>query len=92
MSTRLNVLGGSNGSFSFGIALSWGLLPYGEFPVAASGSNGVQRFASRPDLQPPFVSVGQNHAPASAGDIFIAPQFGPTQNGPMILDPQGRLV
>ena len=34
----------------------------------------------------------ENDASAAEGDIFVAPQFGPSQDGPMILDPQGRLV
>ncbi len=92
VSTHLNVIGGTAGTFRFGIAHSWGLLPYGKFPVAPAGSNGVQRFHSRPDLEPAALTVTTNRAPASDGDIFLAPQFGPAQDGPMILDPRGNLV
>ena len=92
VTTHLSVVGGSSGTFRFGIANSWGLLPYGTFPVAAAGSNGVQHFQSRTDLQPAALTVTTNHAPASDGDIFVAPQFGPAQDGPMILDPRGNLV
>jgi hypothetical protein len=92
VSTHLNVIGGSSGTFRFGIAHSWGLLPYGALPLVAAGSNGVQRFHSRPDLQPAAVTVSTNHAPAGDGDIFVDPQFGPAQDGPMILDPRGNLV
>jgi hypothetical protein len=56
------------------------------------GSNGLQHFHSRPDLLPAALTVTKNSAPPSAGDIFVAPQFGPTQNGPMILDRDGGLV
>ena len=90
--TNLDVVGGSNGTFSFQIAHDWGLLGDGKFPVAPAGSDGVQHFVSRPDLQPAAVAVTENHAPASDGDIFVAPQNGPAQNGPMILDSQGNLV
>ena len=90
--TQLNVVGASHGTFSFAIANPYGLLPYGKLPLVDAGSNGVQHFASRPDLQPAALTVTQNHAPTAPGDIFVAPQFGPSQDGPMILDPQGKLV
>src|ERR1700736_4986535 len=61
-------------------------------PVVPAGSNGVMRFRSRPDLVPASVTINKNSAPASQGDIFLAPQFGPLQNGPMILDSRGNLV
>ncbi len=51
-----------------------------------------QHFLSRPDLQPPTVSVTA-HAPGTApGDLFLAPYSGPGQYGPMILDENGSLV
>jgi len=90
--THLDVVGGSGGAFTFQVAQPYGLLPYGELQVAETTANAVQHFASRPDLQPPALTVTNNHAPASLGDIFVAPQWGPAQNGPMILDPQGNLV
>ena len=52
----------------------------------------MQHFRSRPDLEPAAVTVSKASAPASQGDIFVAPQFGPTQDGPMILDPNGKLI
>lgn len=90
--TQLNVLGGRNGQFMFTIAHSAGLLPYGALPLVPAGSGGVQQFRSRPDLQPASVTVTKDTAPASGGDIFLAPQFGPAQDGPMILDSRGNLV
>jgi hypothetical protein len=92
VSTQLNVLGASNGSFSFGIAQPAAPLAYGKLPLVSAGANGVQRFRSRPDLQPAAISVSKNSAAASDGDFFIAPQFGPAQDGPEILDPQGHVV
>jgi Arylsulfotransferase (ASST) len=38
------------------------------------------------------VTVLENRAPPSDGDIFLAPQNGPAQDGPMILDPRGNLL
>jgi hypothetical protein len=90
--TNLNVLGAGNGSFSFTVAQAVGLLPYGSLPLVPAGANGTQHFRSWPDLRPASVTVTKNTAPASYGDIFVAPQFGPSQDGPMILDPQGHLV
>jgi hypothetical protein len=92
VTTSLNVIGGSNGSFTFRIEHpSWPIKPMA-LPVVPNGANAVQRFQSRPDLLPPSVWVSKNSAPASEGDIFVAPQFGPVQNGPMILDSSGRLL
>ena len=52
----------------------------------------VMSFRSRPDLKPAAVSVIEDSRQASHEDIFVAPQNGPEQNGPMILGPHGRLV
>ena len=92
VTTGLSIVGSSQGSFSFQIAQPCGLLPYGELPLVSGGRSGVQHFRSRPDLLPASVSVTENRAPAAEGDILVAPQFGPAQDGPMILDPQGNLV
>jgi Arylsulfotransferase (ASST) len=92
VTSHLDIVGAGNGTFSFQIAQPWGLLPYGKLRVVSEGRGSLQHFRSRPDLQPAAVSVTENHAPATEGDIFVAPQFGPSQDGPMILDSQGRLV
>ena len=44
-----------------------------------------------PGFSPAVLRVTRHSAPPD-GDIFLAPQYGPTQNGPMILDPLGDLV
>ena len=56
-------------------------------PGAPSG----QSFVSRPELRPPVVSVS-SAAHRATGDLFLAPYEGTGQYGPMILDPQGRLI
>jgi hypothetical protein len=91
VSTGLSVIGGKRGRFSFGIEHPGPPLPGSALP-RAKGTGGVQRFRTYPGLSPPAVVVTKNRAPASDGDIFVAPQFGPEQNGPMILDPHGNLV
>jgi Arylsulfotransferase (ASST) len=92
VTTHLDVIGGRNGRFSFVIAHTSRAIQPVPLPVAPAGSNGLQHFQSRPDLLPPSITVSKNSAPGSEGDIFVAPQFGPSQNGPMILDPQGNLL
>jgi Arylsulfotransferase (ASST) len=92
VSTGLNVTGGENGQFSFAIANPVGPIGYGALPLVRAVPGGLQSFHSAPDLHPPTVDVTMDKAPASQGDIFVAPQFGPEQDGPMILDPHGRLI
>jgi hypothetical protein len=52
----------------------------------------LQHFVSRPDLQPPTVSVTTSTGAHAPGDIFLAPYAGPGQYGPMILDGDGQLI
>jgi hypothetical protein len=49
------------------------------------------RFHSRRDLAPPSVKISRRGSTAP-GDFFVAPQFGPVQDGPEILDGSGGLV
>jgi outer membrane protein assembly factor BamB len=90
--TGLNIVGGSGGTYTFKVGNPLGPIDAAPLPVVSAGSNGVMRFRSRPDLTPASVTIGKNTAPASEGDIFLTPQFGPLQNGPMILDSRGNLV
>jgi hypothetical protein len=52
----------------------------------------IQDFHSRPDLQPPVVTVTAQSPAVAPGDLFVAPYAGPGQAGPMILDPSGGLL
>ena len=93
VTTRLDVLGARRGRFSFAIgkvAPLVGCAKLGGIPRARAGD--LQHFHSRPDLHPVAVQVTTDQAPASEGDIFVGPQNGPVQNGPMILDQHGGLV
>jgi Arylsulfotransferase (ASST) len=51
-----------------------------------------QHFASRPDLEPPRVTVTLDTGAQAPGDLLLAPYAGPGQYGPMILDGAGGLV
>jgi hypothetical protein len=88
----LDILGAANGLFQFTIARPAGAIPPAPLPRVSSGRHGVQHFQSRPDLLPPSISVTKRSAPPALGDIFVAPQFGPAQDGPMLLDPDGNLI
>jgi hypothetical protein len=92
VSTGLNVLGGVNGTFRFGIVHPAGPSSPRQSPIVAAGANGVRHFVSRPDLVPARLTFIRRAAPAAFGDIFVAPEFGPVQNGPMLLDPAGNLI
>ena len=92
VATHLPIAGASKGTFSFKVSNPGNQLPAGDIPRVAAGARGLQHFRSRPDLEPAAVTVSKASAPASQGDIFVAPQFGPTQDGPMILDPKGKLI
>src|SRR5690348_9330989 len=53
--------------------------------LAGPGAN-LQQFVSRPDLQPPVVTVLQRAHATAPGLVFAAPSSGPGQNGAMIFD------
>jgi hypothetical protein len=93
VSTGLNVSGAQNGRFSFAIARVAPLIPDGSLTgIPPANRRDVLHFHSLPNLHPASVTVTHGVAPRSEGDIFVAPQTGPLQNGPMILDPHGGLV
>jgi arylsulfotransferase ASST len=75
----------------FTIATPAGAIPTPPLPSVTRVPGDVMTFHSRPDLSPATVEITK---PTSdqAGDIFITPQQGPVQNGPMIVDPTGQLV
>jgi hypothetical protein len=60
--------------------------------IHGGGPADVQSFHSRADLHPPVVAVTAQSPAIAPGDVFVAPYTGPGQAGPMILDPDGRLL
>jgi hypothetical protein len=93
VTTSLNILGGTNGSYSFTIADPAGGIPLAGVRPAPRVKRDISRFVSRPDLVPTAVTVTKKATKATApGDLFIAAQYGPVQNGPEILGPFGGLI
>ncbi|HEY2160319.1 MAG TPA: arylsulfotransferase family protein [Solirubrobacteraceae bacterium] len=92
VTTSLNVLGASNGRFSFTIATSSSPIPYLAAQTVGRTAGDVWRYRSRGDLAPAAVKLLRSSSHAAAGDWFVAPQFGPVENGPEILDSSGNLV
>jgi hypothetical protein len=90
--TSLNVRRGHNGSFQFVVANPAGAIHAAPLLHPSARVPGdVLRLRSDPSLAPASVSTKRSGRTA-AGDIFVAPQQGPLQNGPMILDPSGNLI
>jgi hypothetical protein len=89
--TGLNLVDSRNGTFRFQVANPTNPLPTLHWPPASRSRSDTQFYHSRKDLEPVSVSVTQ-HGATGDGDIFVAPQWGPVQDGPMILDPNGNLV
>ena len=92
VNTGLNVVGGSNGDFQFKVITPFGTINPMKLTMVPAGSNGVQHFHTRPDLEPASITINRTSKSTYNGDIFVTPQFGPLQNGPMILDPSGRMI
>lgn len=92
VTTSLDVVDGSRGDWQFSVATPAGGIKPSPVAHVPAGAHGVQHFHSRPDLQPSSVEVLKRGAPPGRGDIFVAPQYGPSQDGPMLLDTSGNLI
>ena len=89
--TQLNIIGGSLGSFHYRIAQPWHFRAPQHWRRAARVPHDVWHFHSRRDIQPARVRIDRRGG-GVGGDIFVASQFGPVQDGPEILDPHGNVV
>jgi hypothetical protein len=90
--TGLDLAGGEHGAYSFTVASPAGSIRAGAHTSIPRAPGDVWRFVSRPDLSPAAIKVN-NQAPAAGdGDLFVASQAGPVQNGPELLGPDGDLV
>jgi hypothetical protein len=91
VSTSLNIEGTHNGSYQFQVATPAGVVPFAHRPAAPRVSGDIWAFHSRPDLFPAAVTITRRD-PAGTGDVFVAPQIGPVQQGPEIIGPNGGLI
>jgi Arylsulfotransferase (ASST) len=89
--TSLNVLGGTAGTFHFVAANPAGVIPPGRRVAAKRVKGDVWQFHST-SLEPAAVRITNTSGQAAPGDIFLAPQKGPVEWGPEILDSQGNPV
>jgi hypothetical protein len=89
--TFLNLEGSHGGSYSFQVATPAGVVPFAARPAASRVNGDVWAFHSRPDLLPAAVTITKRD-PGGTGDVFLAPQIGPLQQGPEIIGPDGSLI
>ena len=61
-------------------------------PAEPLRDKNVQHFQSRPDLEPPTLSLTTPDGDPGAGDIFLTPNSPSHQDGPEIIAPNGQLV
>jgi hypothetical protein len=92
VTTSMSIQAAKRGSFQFTVANPAGSIPYGPLAHVHRVPGDVWTFHSEPGLQPTAVRVSKPSAPTAPGDIFLAPQSGPVQYGPEIIDPNGNLV
>ena len=89
VSTGLNIEGSHTGAYQFQVATLAGPVPFEHRPAARRVRGDVWTFHSRPDLVPAAVTITRR---GGAGDIFVAPQIGPFEQGPEIIGPDGNLI
>lgn len=92
VSTPLAISGVPHGTFHFTVADPATALPPGGIAQTARVPGDALHFYSSPDLSPPAVELARDVRHAPGGDLFITPQRGPLQVGPMIISPSGQLV
>jgi hypothetical protein len=91
VSTSLHSEGSGNGVFQFQVATPAGPVPFEHRPAARRVRGDVWSYRSRPDLTPAAVTIIKRD-PFAPGDVFLAPQIGPLQQGPEIIGPNGGLI
>ena len=86
------LVGARNGAVQFTVAVTPPppVKPTNYHYLVPRGKN-VQSFESRPDLGPPAIST-LHRGTAAPGDIFIAPDLGHAQGGPMIVSGAGGMI
>jgi hypothetical protein len=92
VATHLDIVGGAQGVYRFTIARPLRPIRLASPAFAPRTPNDARGFHSSPNLHPVAITVDKNSDHTAPGYIFLAPQAGPIQNGPMIVDSHGNLV
>jgi hypothetical protein len=92
VNTTQDIVGSKTSSYQFTVATPAGGVAPQHWPPAARVRGDVWSFRSRPDLSPARVVVTRRLPGIANGFTFVAPEFGPRQDGPMILDTKGNVV
>jgi hypothetical protein len=86
------VAGGGAALFLLGDTVGGLVTEAAAAPSGPVAGESIQHFVSRPDLQPPVVTVTQAAKDTADGLLFIAPNAGPGQSGNLIIDNAGHVV
>jgi hypothetical protein len=94
VTTALNLRNARNGDFRFRIMRVPGRVQIPNLILENINAGATHHFRSRPDLDPPLVTVSPNRQPTAPGLVFLSAKQkkDQKQNGPMIVDNAGRLV
>jgi Arylsulfotransferase (ASST) len=92
VSTAMDIIGGSNGTYSFTVADPSTRSPFGARVTASRVPGDIERFRSRPDLAPAAIRITANSSHTASGDLFLEPQSSPVQDGPEIRNWRGTLL
>ncbi|RKQ88004.1 arylsulfotransferase ASST [Solirubrobacter pauli] len=91
VTTDRDIVGATDGDFKISIGdLTTRKARPVELPNVGRGN--VQTFATRPDLEPPSVTVTTAKPGRAPGLVFLAPKAGRGQDGPMIINDKGQTV
>ncbi len=79
-------------SWSFQVSTPYPTGGIGEFPNPAANPSEYESFRTLPGVKAPVLTVTHADQDPAAGDIFTTSGPGPGSYGPLIYNPQGRLV
>jgi hypothetical protein len=89
--TALDVLGATNGSWTFQIATPGSVIARKLKPEAGAGGD-TWNYSTNRSIRPAAVTVTDNRKGTASGYLFFGPQLGPIQNGAEITSSAGKLV